>query len=160
LLSPPTGKSSIMAIAVCACVAIALTVPYAWRYLATAEVLGGRGVSDVIRYSAKPIHYLTASPLSGVWGWTSKHWGSAELRLFPGLTVLVVAAIGPLQRPRRVPLLYAAIAVLAVFMSFGLHNPVYRWVFDRVEALQGLRATARLGIFADAALCVLAAFGA
>jgi hypothetical protein len=50
--------------------------------------------------------------------------------------------------------------VAAIAMSFGVNNSVYRWMFERVSLLQGLRSSARFAIVASCALAVLAALGA
>lgn len=139
---------------------LALVVPFAWPYLAAARELGGRASDEVTRYSATPASYLASPYLNYAWGWTADRWGGPELRLFPGLIALVLAAAGLTGAPRRVVVLYALTLVVAVELSFGLNGAVYRVLFTQVDAVQGFRATARFGVIAAAALAVLAAFGA
>lgn len=148
------------ALALSAAVAVVLVLPYAWPYVRTSEAMGGRDMTEVARYSARPINYLAATSLSRLWGWTAGRWGDTELRLFPGAAVVLLAAASLWHRSRRWPLLYVVAAVAAVEMSFGLNSAVYRWLFDRVSLLHGLRASARFAIIAGCALAVLAGLGA
>ena len=52
-----------------------------------------------------------------------------------------------------------ALAVVGVVLSFGATVPGYRWLFDHVPLLQGIRAAVRLGWLALLALAVLAGAG-
>jgi hypothetical protein len=148
------------ALGVAAVVALVLILPYAWPYIDAAHTLGGRDIRDILKYSARPINYLAASSWSWLWGWTADRWGDTELRLFPGLMVLVLSAASVAHRSKHWVLVYAVAAAVAVGVSFGLNNAIYRWLFERVSMLQGLRASARSAILASAALSVLAGLGA
>ncbi len=160
LTSPTRARQALPALAIAGAVAVALILPYAWPYLDTARTLGGRDIRDVVRYSAHPINYLAGSSRSWLWAWTADRWGDNELRLFPGLMVVLLSAASVVHPARRRTLLYVTAAVFAIAMSFGLNSVVYRWLFERVTALQGLRSTARFAILASGALAVLAGFGA
>jgi hypothetical protein len=140
-------------------VALALALPYVWMYVEAGQAVGLRGLNEVTRYSAHPTSYLSASGLSRLWGWTEK-WGDSELRLFPGLSVIVLALIGVTSRQRRHAVLYALIALFAFELSLGVNGIGYGWLLDHVPALRGLRAIARCGIVTSCALSVLAGLGA
>ena len=82
--------------------------------------------------------------------------------LFPGLTVLALAAVPLLNgRAWTDPRLRTALAVVAVgvVLSFGAHVPGYRWLYDHVPLLQGMRAVARFGWLALFGLPFLAGDG-
>jgi hypothetical protein len=160
LLSSRNARRALPALTFGLVVAVVLTLPYAWPYIETSRTLGGRDMRDIVKYSARPINYLAASSFSVLWGWTADRWGGTEVRLFPGAMVIVLSAAGMAHRSKRWVLLYAAAAVVAVGLSFGLNNALYRWFFDRVSVLQGLRSTARFAILASGALSVLAGLGA
>ncbi len=154
-----TGRA-LPALAVGAVVAAVLVGPYAWQYVQTSEQLGGRDMREVVRYSAQPMNYLASPAISRFWGWTADRWGGNETRLFPGLIAALLACASVLNRSRRWVFVYAAATAFAVWLSFGVNNGVYRWLFERVSLLQGLRSSSRFAIIAVATLAVLAAFGA
>jgi hypothetical protein len=116
-------------------------------------------VSDIARYSARPINYLASPPQNWLWGWTADRLGANECRLFPGLTALVLASCTALNRPRHLTWIYLAAAAAAVELSFGMNGYLYPWLHAHLWGLQGLRAPARFAILAVAALAVLVAFG-
>lgn len=147
-------------IAVAVGVALALTLPYAWPYAQTASTLGARDMRDVVQYSARPINYLSTTSLSRLWGWTADRWGGPELRLFPGLMVILLAGLSFFNQSRRWVLLYILTTGAAVVFSLGVNTPVYQWLFDRIHMLQGLRSTSRFAILAGCGLAMLAALGA
>jgi hypothetical protein len=60
-----------------------------------------RTLLEIQTYSADLSSFVTASPLSRLWGWTAA-WNGPERQLFPGLTVVVVVAAG-LLATRRAP---------------------------------------------------------
>ncbi|MGE3956774.1 MAG: hypothetical protein AB7H96_08665 [Vicinamibacterales bacterium] len=142
-----------------ALVCIVLIVPFAIPYARAAAELGPRDVEEVTRYSARWSSYMAASSSNVLWGWTADRFGSTELRLFPGLTTLVLAAAALIVRPGRAVFLYGLTLALALELSFGLHGMLYRLLFSQVEAVQGFRATARFAVVASCALAVLAAVG-
>jgi hypothetical protein len=142
-----------------AIVGAALTAPYALAYYQASQNVGTRDPLEVLRYSARPISYAASAATSWLWGWTANRWGDGELRLYPGLVVLALVAIGVTHRARRWVLAYGVVTVVAVAMSLGMNNPAYRWLAEHVPALLGFRAPARFAILAVSGLAVLAAFG-
>lgn len=157
--APESRRRSVPALLLGAVLAAALIAPYAVPYLEVSRTLGARDMREIVKYSARPINYLAATGFSWLWGWTSDRWGDVEVRLFPGLVVIVLAVVGGLRLRQRLVLVYAVAAAAAFAISLGLNNPVYRVLFEQVSLLQGLRATARAAILVSAALSVLAAFG-
>lgn len=145
--------------AVALLVAAVLTVPFAVPYATAAREVGGRTVEEIARYSASLRSYFATSASNLVWGWSADRWGDAELRLFPGLTAMLLALVALAFRPRSIVGVYALTLAFAVELSFGLNGTVYRALFSHVDALQGFRATARFAAIAGAALSVLSAIG-
>jgi hypothetical protein len=156
----PRRTAAIVALTVAALTAGILTMPYALPYVHAAREVGTRDARDIAEYSARPLSYFAATGLSRFWGWTADRWGSAELRLFPGLLVLALAGVGLGFRPRRSAIVYALTALIVVELSFGVHGVFYPRLLDAVPSLAGFRSTARFGLLASACLSVLAAFGA
>ena len=152
-------RQSIRPVAVAALVSAVLSVPMAVPYLAAARDIGFRPHGEIARYSASLVNYLSAPMENRLWGWTANRWGLPELRLFPGLAALVLAAIGVARRPSRTAILYALTALVAIVYSFGTNNPAYAFAIAHVTPMQGFRATARFGMFAGFAIAVLAGFG-
>jgi hypothetical protein len=149
----------LQALALGGLVALVVVVPYALPYRQSADELGVRDPSEIARYSAHLSNYLATSSLNAVWGWTSDRFGDAELRLFPGVTALVLAVFAFWRRPVRSVLIYAVVAVLAIELSFGLNGAIYRWLAEEVTALQGFRALARFGMILAFAVAVLSGLG-
>jgi hypothetical protein len=163
LLLITTGRRASRAfvpLALAGIVAGLLILPYLLPYMAASRELGDRDIRDVALYSAQPANYFASPVISLFWGWTADRWGGNETRLFPGLTVIVLAVLGLFNPRRRFVFVYVLAAVLTVVLSFGINNAWYRWLFDHLSMLRGLRASARFGLLASGMLAVLAAFGA
>ena len=142
-----------------AALAVALSLPYALQYLGVSDTVGSRPLEAIRQYSATPASYLASPPENWLWGWTADRWGAPELRLFPGTLACLLAVAGLFARPRFLVLAFAAVTAVAVVLSLGLNTPVYAWIVDRFDALQGLRAPARFAILAVASMAVLSALG-
>jgi hypothetical protein len=142
-----------------ALLAVALTLPYAMPYLAATRELGPRPEGEVLQFSAEWRSYLTAPYQNWLWGWTAWNYTGNERHLLPGLSAIVFAAFGLAWKPRRLPWIYLAVAVLAVVLSLGLNGALYRWLYDHTFAFRGFRAPARFAILACCATSVLAGFG-
>jgi hypothetical protein len=160
VLSGRRGVAALPGIAVGGVVAVALTLPYLWPYIAASRSLGGRDLTEIARYSAHPANYFAASSLNFLWGWTADRWGDRELRLFPGVVAVVLSAFSVANRSWRWVVLYAVIAALAVELSFGTNGVPYRWLSAHVDALRGFRSTSRFAMLAMCGVAMLAGLGA
>jgi len=158
--APRRARAALPGLVGGALVAVVLTVPYALPYLANARTLGPRSPAQVAEFSATPLDYLVSPPQNWLWGWTAVRGNGAERNLFPGALAVVLAAAAFGYRPRRLIVIYLAIAALSIELSFGLNGRVYSWLFEHVGALQGFRAPARFAVIACCAIAVLAGFGA
>ena len=156
---PRRARAVLPGLALGAAIAAVLILPYMQPYMQNVSTVGRRPTSEVAQYSAEPINYLLAPPENWLWNGTRDSIGN-EGRLFPGLGAVLLALAAFAYRPRRVVWIYAALCALAVELSFGVNGIVYGWLYERVDALHGLRAPARFAILAQCALAVLAGFGA
>jgi hypothetical protein len=101
--------------------------------------------------------------------------GSAEV-LFPGLIVLILAAIGLVRiphfapravgrgelEPRRIATVsgfYVALTILAVWASLGPRAGLYVWLADVIPFMSFLRAPARFGVLTLMGVAVFAGWG-
>ena len=131
---------------------------YAVPYLAASRQVGRRSVDEIAKFSAQPQDYLVATPDNRIYGDVFE--GPPERRLFPGIIAVLLALAAVFPRPRTGVAVAYLIAFVAAFeLSLGFHGYLYRFLYEHVPALAGLRVTARLGIFVIAFLAVLAAQG-
>jgi hypothetical protein len=131
---------------------------YSAPYLKSRSEVGDRSLQDVLLYSAQPRDFLNAPSSSVLYGWTDSRGGS-ELHLFPGViasSLLIVGLWPPLDRTRAV---HAGALAFAVLLTFGLHGPIYRLLYDWLLPFRGLRVPARAGILVLLGTSVLAGFG-
>jgi hypothetical protein len=145
-----------------ALVVLVICGAYAEPYLETKKDVGGRGVREVMLYSARPSSYLVATPDNIVYGEMFAGRGRPERRLFPGALAVVLAIVGLFARPGdKSPLTisYLLGMVLAYEMSLGISGYSFKFLSDHFQLFQGFRAIARLGIFVVFFLAVLAAWG-
>ena len=128
--------------------------------MANARTIEPRHADEILRYSATWASY-TAAPS---WNLPVRlDVGQGRARgpaCFPALVALGLAAAAFADRRRRIPLVYLAVAAIAVDLSMGLHGVTYSYLYAHVGALNGLRAPARAAILVLMAIGVLAGFGA
>src|SRR4029079_12694118 len=82
-----------------ACLAVvAATIPFLLPYLELRRLgFSPRSLEETRRFSADVYAYLTADPNLRLWGPIAQPWPHAEGVLFPGLTIVALAAIGALR---------------------------------------------------------------
>jgi hypothetical protein len=148
----PLGLGAVLALVVVS----AYTLPY----VANTAVLGVRDPGEVRNFSASLASYITAPQENWIWGGTAFRFEGDELRLFPGVAAVVLAALAfGLRQRRRLAVMYMVLTVVTVALSLGFNNPVYRFLYAHVWLLRGFRAPARFGILAGCSLAVLSGFG-
>jgi hypothetical protein len=144
-------------------IAIALA-PFVAPYLWVNRVLGVEwDLPGVGSLSATPASYLASS--SHLYRPLSEHlWRDAPPRdyLFPGLTLLLLGAVGMVllarERDRRPLLLcYAAILVVGFLISLGPGTDLYSFLYRHVVFFRGLRALSRFFLLPLLALSVFSA---
>jgi hypothetical protein len=162
-LSRPSGRDALRIAALFAVIALAL-VPFVRPYLWVHRVLGVEwDLPGVGSLSATPASYLASS--SHLYGALSEHvWRDAPPRdyLFPGLTLLLLGAVGIVllarERGRRPVLLcYAAILVLGFVISLGPATDFYSLLYRHVVFFRGLRALTRFSLLPLLSLSVFSA---
>jgi hypothetical protein len=146
------------AIGLAAFVSIGLTVPFFVPYVNVQRDMGfARTLADARPYSANLAAWVTSS------AWAHRWWldGLAPTEvLFPGFvtTIFGVGGVWWLWRQGRETLaIYGAIAVLALWASFGPDAGLYRVFYETLPVFSFLRAPGRMGIMVTFALVVMAA---
>lgn len=149
----------VRAVALAVAVAGVLATPVAIAHLRARAVVGERGRGEAASMSAELTDYLAAVSWHRVHGSRAERFGGIERRLFPGVVVVVLAAVAlwpPVSGPR---LAYALGMLVALEMSRGFNGWLYPWLYDHAFLFRSLRAPARMGLIVGLALAVLAGFG-
>jgi hypothetical protein len=128
-----TNARVLSAIAAAGAATALLTVPFMLPYLALRDLgFSPRGAREVDRFAADVYSYLTAAPNLRVWGTIARAWPKAESALFPGITVVALAAVA-VQRAWRdarfaawftAAAVAAKVIVLALLFGWTLRLPV------------------------------------
>ena len=149
-----------------AIVAAAVT-PVGMAYLGARQVVGERGSGEVELGSATPENYLAPSPDNVLYGARFGRFAAPERRLFPGFLAVGLAIVGIVApfgqspaRSRVLRLAYGLGLALAVDMSLGFNGLSYRALYDHLLLFHALRIPARMAIFAEFSLAILAGLGA
>ena len=143
--------------AIAGALALVLAVPLARTY--SSAQLGDREVPTVTYYSATAADYLRAHPRSATWGNRTLPGRMPERALFPGVTILLLAAVAlfpPLGATRAA---YAVALLVAFEMSRGFNSVFYPYLYDWLPFIRGLRVPARASILVGLTLALLAGFG-
>jgi hypothetical protein len=161
--SSPSRRDAARIAALFAAMALAL-VPFVRPYLWVHRVLGAEwDLPGVGSLSATPASYLASS--SHLYRPLSEHLfrdGPPRDYLFPGLTLLLLGAVGSFllarERGKRPLLLcYAAILVAGVVITLGPATGFYSFLYHHVLFFRGLRALTRFYLLPLLALSVLSA---
>jgi hypothetical protein len=164
--------ASVAGAAVFAAIGLLLALPY--QEVRDDHPESERTTATVAAFSGGPEMFLAASELSTVWGPVTEPVRDGldfvpEQTLFPGLLVLVLAAVG-LSRaspfPKRIRIgLGLAVLALAV-LSLGFQTPAhgvpypYRALYELAPGWDAIRTPGRLNTLTSLGLALLAAAGA
>jgi hypothetical protein len=157
----PARWPTLAALAIVALLATAATAPFLVPYYRVRQEQGlVRPLDEVALYSATPAAYLSTAGRIHYRLWSHAFFGPDSL--FPGLTASLLVLGSVVTRramvdPRARMLL--AIGAVGIYLSFGPRAPGYRWLYDSVPMLQGLRGAARFGFLGLFAAAGLAGFG-
>ena len=171
----PALRRQVTDLGVAALAVAAAIAPAALAYVRLRQALGARrAVSEIVTYSATWADYLRIPEHLWIWSGVLTV-GEAERMLFPGLTIVALAAVGvttlrrtawryPDARPPewawRVGI-YATVLAMAVWLAGGPGLPgPYRLLLALLPGFDGLRVAARFVVVAALALSVLGAAGA
>lgn len=131
---------------------------YSRPYRAASSSVGTRSAEEVREWSAGPNSYRAVSETNRLYQSFLK--GNDENSLFPGFIPPLLAVVALVAaRPRRTVWIYAAGALFAIDLSFGMNGIIYPWLYTHGGVFGGLRAPARASIFFLLCLGVLAARG-
>jgi hypothetical protein len=137
--------------------AIGLALPLARTY--TSAQLGDREADTVAYYSATAADYLRAHPRSATWGTRTLPGRMPERALFPGVMILLLAALALVPRIGATRAAYA-VALVAIFeVSRGFNGVLYPVLYESLAFVRGLRVPARASVLVGLTLALLAAFG-
>lgn len=173
---PPLSRSAWIAAVAGALAFLVVGVLLALPYRAVADEFPEsiRSTYEVATFSPPPQSYLAAPAESALWGRITKPIRESvklptEQSLFPGLTLLVLAAVGLLAGAwrRRTRVVLAVCTAVALVLSLGFHIAVgkleylfpYRLLYEFAPGWQALRTPGRLMAFATLGLALLAAAG-
>ena len=163
------GSAGVLAFLV---VGVLLALPY--RAVADRYPESIRSTYEVATFSPPPQSYLAAPAESALWGRITGPIRESvklptEQTLFPGLTLLVLAAVGLVAGAwrRRTRVVLAVGTAVALVLSLGFHIAVgkldylfpYRLLYEFAPGWQALRTPGRLMAFATLGLALLAAAG-
>jgi hypothetical protein len=148
-----------------ACVVVfAATLPFLLPYLELRRLgFNPRSLAETKRFSADVYAYFTADPNLRLWGPIATAWPKAEGLLFPGLTIVVLAALGAAGfgssgRGTRAPagVLHRVLAAVAIACWLAVVALLFGWSIR----LPGLRITEFSRALAIAAAASVALFAA
>lgn len=152
-----------------------LLLPLARPYLrANSEMNFQRTVQETRGLSARIWDYAAAPERNLLYGKITRRFQNPtspfprEQMLFYGICPTILAFIGILGKKKRaVRLLYVALFVVALVLSFGpsfewfgkTFSLPYAWLYEYFPGFKSMRVPARFGVLASFALTVCAAYG-
>jgi hypothetical protein len=129
-------------------------------YLQGRQLHGDRSLQDVADGSASAREYRHATWRLVTYQWQPRFSHHGERELFPGATPVVLGAIG--MAPPLEPVVIATVVggAAAFDWSLGLKGLTYGKLYNLSPAYRGMRVAARFTVMVEAALSLLAGFGA
>lgn len=146
----------IRTIAALACAGV-LLIPYLTVYSRNHEVVGERPVGHVGLYSATPADFAHVHPGHLLLGRWLGQDSVGERRLFPGVTVSLLALLALVVAPNRRTLALSALVIGAGLIALGTNGPLFPFLRDHLLPYRGLRVPARAAMIGQLGLAALAA---
>jgi len=115
-------------IAMAGAAVVVATIPFVLPYVALRRMgFAARSIRETDRFSANVYAYLTADPNANLWGGVMRAWPHLENALFPGVTIVALAAIAVVVawREARPP----------AEKRHGPFSPVLGWMFGAASAV-------------------------
>jgi hypothetical protein len=165
-----TNRPALLRIGAAGAAVLVATVPFLLPYLELRRLgFNPRSLTETKKFSADVYAYLTADPNLRLWGPIASTWQEAEGVLFPGLTIVILAAIGVASAVGRghvvgrgsgpaASALHHGLLLLASICWLAVVGLLFGWSIR----LPGLRVTelSRTMVFASVATIVLLAASA
>jgi hypothetical protein len=143
---------------------LVLALPVLWPYARFAATGVTRPLASIDQFSATLNGYLHSSSRLHA-GWSAPFFDRDVSVFFAGVAALVLAGVGFTRwrgghTAQRRLILLASLIVIGVVLSLGpAATPIYRWLYEWVFPLRGLRAAARFGYLYLIAIAFAAAIG-
>jgi hypothetical protein len=161
-----SDRKALMRTGIAIAIVLAATAPFLLPYVELRRLgFSPRSLAETRRFSADVYAYFTADPNLRLWGSVAQAWPRAEGLLFPGLTIVVLAALGIGRWNEEKTRETAEIAEktfsrrsLRVFL-IGIAAPILTLLLGYSIRLPGLKITSlsrALGVCAIAGAIVLA----
>ncbi len=132
-------RRMVLGIAAACVVVCVVTVPFLLPYLELRQLgFNPRSLTETRKFSADVYAYFTADPNLWLWGSIAQAWPKAEGLLFPGLTIVVLAAIGAINGAQsagravgrspatlaiRMLLVIGSVLVVALLLGWSIRLP-------------------------------------
>lgn len=149
LLLPAAGASVL---------ALTLAMPLALVHARSGPVRQGRPAAEVLHYSATPMDFLRAHRGSAFWANLTPPGRQEERQLFPGATILLLAALGVIVSHERTRWGLLAGGVLAFDASLGANGFTYPVLAAVVPGFHSMRVPARFSVLVGLSLAALAGY--
>jgi hypothetical protein len=144
-------------------IAAAIVVPAvlftAVPYFRSLPARGERAVYEVAAGSATAADYLTTHRRMAAYRWKPRIDHQLERELFPGVSPLLLAALGLSAETGIVKLALAGSGAFAFDWSLGLNGLTYRGLYAALAPFRGIRVPARFAAILGSILILLGAFG-
>jgi len=162
-----TSRRAMVRIGAAGAAVFAATVPFLLPYLELRRLgFNPRSLTETKKFSADVYAYFTADPNLRLWGPIASAWQEAEGVLFPGLTIVVLAAIGVASGARRsvdvgrgayVGRGFSPAALALLFLTIACWLAVVGLLLGWSVRVPGLRVTelSRTIVFASVATAAL-----
>jgi hypothetical protein len=152
-----TRRTDTLRVILALMVAGVLLLPYLTIYSRNHAVVGERDASDVAVYSATIADFVHVHPKHLLLGrWLGEDTIS-ERRLFPGITIFVLATLACVVAPSRRTFALSALVVGATLIALGSNGPLFPFLRDTFLPYRGLRVPSRAAMVGQLALSVLGA---
>jgi hypothetical protein len=136
---------------------VLLIAPSTLPYLEVRQDLGDRSVTEVQQYSADLTDFAAVHPRNWLFGDRLSQYGAPERHLLPGVTALVLAAVGFWAAPHQMKLLYGVVLLVSVDLTLGTNGLLFPWLRELAVPYRGLRAPARAAVMVMLPVSVFAA---
>ena len=137
---------------------LAVMAIYSVPYQKSHDAVGDQSRSEVARYSARPMDFLSAPATNRLYRRTAR-WGGNERYLFAGFVAVALSVAGLWGTSDARLRIHAAGLAFSMVLALGFNAGLYILLYDWVQPFRGLRVPARAGILVLLSIAVLAGAG-